>query len=70
MLQKYVETNFQIRQPENLDKRLPNRGVNSDAFIKAHDAAAPAKTKCRDSVVMPIAEEEAPRPLEQPVIIS
>lgn len=70
-VQRFVSTNFQIQLPENPDKTLTNIVINSDALIKAHDAAAPAKPKCRDSVAPPrVAPQEAPRPLDKPVIIS
>jgi hypothetical protein len=70
-VQTFVSTNFQIQLPENLDKTLSNIVINSDALIKAYDAAvAPAKTKCR-SIVIPAPEpEETPRPVDAPVTIS
>lgn len=72
LAQRFVQTSFQIRLPENLERLLSDRGINSDTLIKVHDALAPAKTKCRVRVlrVAPEAPAEAPRPLEKPAIIS
>jgi hypothetical protein len=68
-VQKFVQANFQIQLPGNLDRKLNDIVINREALIKAREAAAPAKTKCR-VIVAPPEPEEAPRPLEKPVIIS
>ncbi len=67
---KFVQTSFQIRLPENLDKMLNETMLNSDALIKAQQALAPAKAKCRIRVLQPRVAPEAPRPLEKPPTIS
>jgi hypothetical protein len=67
--QRVVYTNFQVQLPEKLDGVLNNIITNTDALIKARDAAAlPPKPKCRVRVLR--LAPEAPRPLEKPAIIS
>jgi hypothetical protein len=68
LAQKFVQTSFQIRLPENFERLMADRTINSDALIKAHEAFAPAKTKCRVRVMR--VAPEAPRLLERPAIIS
>lgn len=67
--QRFVQTSFQIRLPENLDKILDEKLINSDALIKVEQILAPPKAKCRVRAPLPVAPE-APRPLEKPPMIS
>lgn len=68
LVQKFVQTNFQIRLPENLERQL-NESINNETFIKPQDALTPAKAKCRVRVLR-LTPEIAPRTLEKPALIS
>lgn len=65
---KFVWTNIQNRLPENLEMKLDNIIINTDALIKAREPLTPAKPKCRVRVVTEA--PEAPRPVEKPALIS
>jgi hypothetical protein len=67
--QKFVHTSFQVQLPENLDGMLSNVITNTDALIKARDAATAPKPKCRVRVLR-LAPEAPPPPLEKPALIS
>lgn len=66
--QKFVQSNFQLQLPENLEKTLSDRAINTDTFIKAFDALMPVKAKCRVRVIR--VAPEAPRMPDKPVTIS